>query len=529
MPATWPKDVARKADTAPWMSRALLALWLLSSPVLCLIYLKVEPSPDQAQFDYMAFMATKGMAYYRDSFDMNWPGAMLLHEAAVRLFGPTAWSWHLLDFCLAQGAAIASAVFLRRAGFRLAPFLALALYPALYVTAGAWMAGQRDIIAMGVLIVACAAMLAPRRREARAMVVAGALVACAVLIRPTYLSVLAGLMILEALPEGSFRPPRRQRLVLRLTALAGGFAAVIAGILVWALWVGNLQDWYQQSVVFTTQAYYSTPPQDLTRTLQTTFLQSWHWMTLGAATGLACWLRRARGVEYPLILLIGLGCAILLSFYVQNKGFGYHLGGFIPLLTMLTAVALDQLFTWSRSPDRPLSGWLATGAAAILALLVLIGTAAKLSSYAELLADLRHNGVAPVTGNFGIPAADQERMIEMIRTGSQTDDRVAGYGTAYQIPYLAQRLPPHRFITPAIEEMTPEFPLYSTWLAEIREGLHAHPPAFVLITGAEVSPSGEVALSDGRPALAELVAFMGTDYLPRITGSYGALFQRKSP
>ena len=55
------------------LRRVLVLLWLVSAPVLCLLYLKVEPSPDQAQFDYMGWMATMGQPFYAGSFDMNWP------------------------------------------------------------------------------------------------------------------------------------------------------------------------------------------------------------------------------------------------------------------------------------------------------------------------------------------------------------------------------------------------------------------------------------------------------------------------
>ena len=108
--------LADRPDAAgsPALRRALVLLWLVSAPVLCLLWLKVEPSPDQAQFDYMGWMATMGQPFYAGSFDMNWPGGMLLHEAAIRLFGPVLWSWHMLDFLLMQCATIAAAVFLWR-------------------------------------------------------------------------------------------------------------------------------------------------------------------------------------------------------------------------------------------------------------------------------------------------------------------------------------------------------------------------------------------------------------------------------
>lgn len=506
----------------------LALLWLASMPVLCILYLKIEPSPDQAQFDYMGWLATQGRPFYAGSFDMNWPGGMLLHEAAIRLFGPVAWSWHLLDFLLAELAAMAAGLFLWRAGFRLAPWIMLALYPPLYVTAGAWMAGQRDIVAMGLMIMACCAMLAPAKREGWALFLAGALVACAVLVRPTYLSVLAGLLILEALPREWLRQPRCNGISVRVLALGIGFATVILAALAWAVAVGNLDDWYQQSVQFTAQVYYVEPPMDLIQTLITLFTRWWHWLSLGGLLGLVLWILRDRSVGYPLALVLGLGCAILLSYFAQNKGFGYHIAGFIPLLAMLTAVAIDQLAARAGDAPGPRLGWLAGGAAVALAGLAVLGTASKLASNGGLLRDYLRNGIAPVAGGYGIPAADQARMIQIIQTESTPEDRLAQYGTAHHIPYLAQRLPPHRFITPAIELMTPDFALYQPWLTEIRDGLRGNPPAFVLITGIHLVPTeaGLSALNTTAPALAELLAFMGQDYAPRVQGDYGALFQR---
>ncbi|WP_347268289.1 hypothetical protein [Paracoccus sp. (in: a-proteobacteria)] len=524
-----PISAATTPDPAPWR-RGLFLLWLISAPVLGLLHLKTEPSPDQAQFDYMAWMATQGQTFYAGSFDMNWPGAMLLHEAAIRLFGPVPWAWHMADFLLMQLAAIAAALFLSRAGFRLAPWVALALYPPIYVTAGGWMAGQRDIVAMGFLVIACCAMLAPPGRERAALLLAGALVAVAVLIRPTYLSVLAGLLILEALPRGWTGQPRRHRLAVRAAALVAGFGLVIAAVLAWALAAGNLDDWYQQSVQFTSQVYYDNPPMDLAQTLVVLFTRWWHWLSLCGLIGLGLWLLRDRAIRYPLQLLLGLGAAILLSFYVQNKGFGYHVAGFLPLLVMLTAVALDQLEARWRQVRGPRRRRAFGMALAALAGLVVLGSAAKLARDLPRLADVPAHGLAPIAGGYDIPAAEQARMVEIIRAETGPEDRMVQYGPAYYVPYLAQRLPAHRFITPAIELMSPEFTLYGPWMAEIEQGLRQAQPKFVLITGRPFSQGagGLEPEGDNTPVLAALLAYMGGDYRVRMQGDYGTLFERSA-
>lgn len=524
-----PPAYAPASGGAALLRRGLLALWLASAPVLCLLWLKVEPSPDQAQFDYMAWMATQGMPFYSGSFDMNWPGAMLLHLAALRLFGPAPWAWHLADFLLMQGVAIAAAALLWRAGFRLAPFVALALYPPVYVTAGGWMAGQRDIIATGLSVMACCAMLAPARRELAGLACAGMLVGAAVMVRPTYLSVLAGLLIIEALPRAWIRWPRRHGTAARLAAPAAGFALVVLAIVLWALAVGNLDDWYRQSVLFTAQVYADEAPMAMGRTLLVLFGRWWHWMTLCGLAGLALWITRDRGLRYPLMLVLGLAGAVLLSFFAQGKGFGYHLAGFLPLLVMLTAVALDRLAAARRDASGPRHRAMAGGALVAMTALVVAGIGAKLAGDAHLLADLRGRGIAPVTGGFDISAQDQDRLVQIIRTGSTPDERMVQYGTAHQIPYLAQRLPAHRFITPAVELMQPDFPLYDAWMAEIRDGLETHRPRFVLIMGAPFAATdggGLVPAGPGRPMLAALLSHMGAGYRVAMQGGFGTLFER---
>ena len=514
------------------LRRVLVLLWLVSAPVLCLLYLKVEPSPDQAQFDYMGWIATMGHPFYAGSFDMNWPGAMLLHEAAIRLFGPGLWAWHMLDFLLMQCATIAAAVFLWRAGFRLAPFIALLLYPPVYVTAGGWMAGQRDIVAMGLLIVACSAMLAPARRELPALFLAGLLVACAMLIRPTYLSVLAGLLILEALPRSWIAQPRGHGLPARMGALCAGFALVVLATLLWALAVGNLDDWHQQSVQFTSQVYYAEPPMDLIQTIIVLFTRWWHWMTLCGGIGLVLWILRDRGLGYPLLLVLGLAAAILLSYFVLNKGFGYHIAGFLPLLVMLTAVALDQTCARMRAAGSPGARRLIGGAAIAMTALVVMGVGIKMARDSRLLLDARQNGISPVIGGYDIPAADQVQMIDIIRSESTPEDRMVQYGTLYQIPYQAQRLPAYRFITPAIELMTPDFTLYEDWMTEIRDGLTTHRPKFILIGGKAITrtEAGDIAPAEANaPVLTTLLAYLGAGengYSIRMEGDFGILFER---
>jgi len=542
---------------------SLLLIWLVSMPVLCLLYLKIAPSPDQAQFNYMGWMSTQGHPFYAGSFDMNWPGGMILHRLAIMLFGPTATAWHLFDFGLLMATTMMAALFLRRAGFVLAPYVMLVLYPAIYVTAGGWMAGQRDIIAVGILIAACCAMLAPVSREWRSMMLAGALVAVAVLIRPTYLSFLVGLCLLELAPRRWIGHPRLERFPVRWnhltikksrqtkslerrsdpirskTALAGpvarigalllGFGAVMAATAVAGLWIGNLDDFYQQTILFTMSVYVGEPPLDMIQT-GVELLRSSHWMVLLGLIGLALWVRRTGRLEYPLLLLLGLSAAIALSYVVQRKGFGYHLGGVLPLLILFVGIAFDEVRRFAiHTTLPPMARAIASIALVGMVLLAAAGTAAKLIRHRAELLDLRH-GLAPIGTYDKLGEEEQARLVGLMRSRTTPNDRVVLYGTAYQIPYLAQRLPAYRFITPAVEQMRPDFALYPAWKKEVEDGLRTHRPKLILLMRDAVgSDPGAVRAvgANARPVLGAIIAYMGDDYGIAFKGPFGVLYERK--
>ncbi len=451
----------------------LIGLWLVSAPFLCLLYLTAPPSPDQSQFDYMGWLALNGGPFYVGSFDMNWPGKMALHAAGIRLFGVEPWTWRFTDFLLMQVLAVAAARFLWLAGWRSAPFIFLALYPAIYVTAGFWTAGQRDIVAAGMLFAAAGAAMPGGRGEGWRVLLAGACVGYAVLIRPTYLSYLAGLMLLEALPLATPRPrvlPRPVRAVLYPV----GAALVLGAMALSGLWRGNLDDFWAQSFVFNLSIYVGSSPQDLLATAERLFIHSWHWFTGLGALGLLIWLWRDRA-SHAVILAIGLGGTFAVSFLVQNKGFGYHLAGFIPLLIAFTAVALDWLGARAFAPRRPVAGILFAGAV----LLVLAGTAAKIENHRAGLALLARGEIAPVSG-WGMTEADRRSVVDAIRAGSGPEDYVAQYGTRYALLYRAERRHSYRYFTPAADQIRPDFPMYEAWMAEVHAGLSERAPAFVL-------------------------------------------------
>jgi hypothetical protein len=493
--------------------RAVFMLWPLTMVALGLLYMTIPPSPDQSQFDWMALIAIRGMPYYAGSFDMNWPGNMWLNEAGVRLFGVHPWTWRLTDFLMMLSFTLAGWLFLSQAGWRSAGLIFLLLYPPLYITAGPWMAGQRDIVAAGFLLTACAASMPGGRAEAFRAVMAGLLVAAAVLIRPTYLSFLFGLVVLEALPLGCRRPRRLGR-AARAAGMVAGFALGIAAAIAAGLILGNLNDWYEQTVLFTLSVYAGSWPQDPIVTFYSVFFGSWHWISLLGLAGLIFWALRFRA-DHGLVLALGIAATAVLSFAVQGKGFGYHLGGLLLVLVLMMSVAFEALDDLRRTQTSHL---LRGGLTAILVLaagLAVAGSAKKLSNLADNARLLLAGDLGTLDG-FGLAEAERRIIVDMIRTGSGPDDTVALFGTNYDLPFRAERLPSYRFFTPAADAITPGFAPYSAWLAEIDTGLLARRPAFVIIARKWVEgPADAPKPAKGSgPILARLLAHLKTGYKP---------------
>lgn len=471
---------------------ALLGLWLIAAPALCLIYLTTPPSPDQSQFDYMAWISTQGLPFYAGSFDVNWPGAMVLHEVGIRLFGVHPWTWRLTDFLLMQGFTVMGALFLRRADFRSAPFIFLALYPLLYVSSGGWMVGQRDIIASGFLLSACAMAMPGGRSESLMVLLCGALIACSVLVRPTYLVFLIGLIALEALPLVSPTPRSISR-IYRVLLITIGFLALILSISLGGLALGNLDDWYHQTFLFSLSAYVGNSPNSLLGVFWNTIAGSWHWLSVFATLGLLLWLRRD-GPSYPFILVLGIIATIVLSYVVQGKGFGYHLGGILLSLVILTSVSLDCL---SRLRACSTGSWrgILTASLSIVVLVTLAGSAKKLSSKSENIALLLSEGMRLT--NWGPETTEEEkaRIVAIIREGSASGEYMVQYGRNYDIPFRAQRLPSFRFFTPGFERIPKDFELHDVWMQEVATGLEVNPPRFLLFDRS-VLQGGELRAKD---------------------------------
>ena len=497
-------------------------VWLAMMTACAALYMTLPPSPDQSQFDWMAFISTRGYPFYVGSFDMNWPGEMWLHELGIRLFGIHAWTWRLTDFILMAGFTISGATFLSRSGWRLAPFVFLFLYPPIYITAGGWMVGQRDIIATGFLLVACALSVSGGKREIFSVLAAGLMVSVAVLIRPTFMSFIAGLIILELFPFKArevFSVGRTRRSI----GFLFGFTIGLGAAALFGLYLGNLDDWYQQSIEFSLSVYAGEPAQDWRVTLHALFVQSWHWISCLALIGIGFWVRRD-GLSYALMLTLGVVATSAVSFVVQNKGFGYHLGGILTMLVLYVAVMFDGLVLWRRSSNSQV--WSAAVFAAAM-LLVLAGTASKIRNFQPQIL-LLLSGNFGLSADYGLTEAERVEIIAIIQRGNRTEGKVSVYGTNFELAYRAERLPSHRFINVVIDQANPKFPLYEKWMKEIKLSLDQQPPQYIIFNRAYlIGPINRpTALSPDRPVLRLLIGLLGENYRPVFNNDHVVVYAR---
>lgn len=453
---------------------AIGGIWLAFCIVL---YINLPVSPDQSLFDYISWSVLSGQRLYADVFEINWPGKIIIHMFGTFLFGPETWSFRTIDTILLFFITTGMSLFLRRSGFILASLIVIALYPALYVSSGAWMAGQRDIVAAGVLIAAVGFALPPatyERARAIELVLAGAFIAFAVLIRPTVLPFIIGLLAIERVRLSE--TPADHGSMRRSLLIAVGFLGGLGGLAVCTAWFGSLSGWFNQAFLFNTEVYVNEAP---TTALLDQFIflmtTSWHWLAIFSALSLLIWIGQDR-LSYGVVVILGLMATIIVSFIAQNKGFGYHLGGFLTVFAFLNALLIEQLAQyWRVMPKHAL------GRAFLLIMIAAVvgGTFKKTMALwpeAERL----------MTGERDPAQQTLVTIAGIVAENSSSDDTFLQWGRAYHAPYLAERFAPWPFVNIPLRYSAHLSSAWPHWQRLAETGLRDQPPAFVLVSRSDL-------------------------------------------
>ncbi len=503
-----------------------IILLALSYLVSTIFYLSVYPSPDQAIFDYIGYLGSIGRPYYKAAFDISWPGPFVYHQIGVELFGVHSWTARLTDALLLPIGLAGIWLFHARAGHMQAHWLAVILYPVLYVTSGQWIAGHRDIVGMHMLVLAAALLIDPARRGAFARTGAGALICYAVLIRPTYLFAALPFFLIDAFQLASARAAIRA-----FFCYCAGAALVAAPFLLLGWWAGSLGDFYEQAIRFPLNLY--QVPLSRTRLvpmIAETIMSHWLWLAIAAALGATLWTGDARSRNSWLYWL-ALVATVLLSYAVQNKGFAYHASGLMPLL-LIAATTGVEAYSRKNAPRfiAPLIGTAAT-------IVLIAGTGARvvhaLRPATHALLQLDSKAIAALIAPHDLRDVQHVAIAGIIAAESPADASVLQWGYAYDVAFLAERRSATRYVnTVLLPRITPDDPRFGRWLPIFRAEMRCDPPAFVILDrhtwpgeSRSLPLSTIAAAGSATPFLADM---LNRDYTVRIVTGDLLVLQRKA-
>jgi len=527
---TSPPSPPRDPGDATRRRRARLAVWglgwALFTAALGLLYTAIPPSPDQALFDYIGWRILEGATPYADVAELNWPGAMFLHTAAVAIFGNTIHAWRAFDYgYLLATLCVVFAVVRALAGTRVG-FVTVVVYQILYVTGGVWFSGQRDILGAPLLLVAVFAQTrALERRSVAWQALAGPAIAFAMLLKPTLgaIAVLLAVQVVHAFVRGRVRFGRA---VIHLATTGASLLLTLLLFGAVARAWGFLDDWWEICFVYNGAVYTqdSVAFAELGRRIWRYAVPSWHWLLIASAAGLAALLRRGQArLAWTALALLG---ATAISIVVQQKGFGYHLGPALLALALLAGALLELcLRTVTATPRRVRAPafWIA---AAVL-LVAFAGLAAKLKR--ELLEPLkwRTGTISRMElltgfsgGDAGVTMADVAAAADYLEARTAPDEPVLLWGRSVLTQFLARRRSPTRFCHAyMLWSAREEYRGSEAWIAEFKADLAAAPPSFILLT--RDPEGGHVWVEEGAESVELLLETLRGGY--RKVAQFGGL------
>jgi hypothetical protein len=442
--------------------------------VVGMLYVPMPPNPDHELYDYMAWSARHEGPLYRNAGDVNMPGAALRHIVAMTIFGNHFWSYRMFDYIALVAFTAVIGLLCRRYCGNLYAYIFLAFYPVVYTTSGYWTTGQRDVLATHGIVLAGFAYL--RRVEGGGiawLIVAGAAMAEAVLLKPTYLAF--GPFLLAAVAVFVRQSLKRHLIDAVIVAASGAFVLGSVVALGWA--TDALRDWYEMTVLYSAQNYMGgLGIHEILKEVASTVIQSWHWFAVMALSGLLCWLFERQ--KTPLSVIFAVLATVIVSTLVQRKGFGYHFGGMLVVISLLSAFYLAEIVRLARRiPDARLRY-------SVLSFPLLIAVCGLLSkSQRELLPQaqwyLDRSHVAAM--HHGRSFEGVLEAANYARSATSPGDTIWTYSSHMMINSLAGRPMPARFANYALLRATRVSPLEERWRQEVETVFRDRPPAFIVL------------------------------------------------
>jgi hypothetical protein len=304
------KQALRGAVGLVLAAEAALAMWLawrsLHWPLI----------HDGPIMHYIAWRISEGAVPYRDIFDMNFPGAYLVHLLIITTLGTGDVAWRVADLT-AVGVASACIAALAAPWGRVAAAGGAIFFAAYHLAGGAWNAGQRDFFLCPFLL--AGALGVSRWAEGRgvsSLLAGGLALGAGATIKPHAVVFVAGVLAAVVVRA------RGHDGAGTIVAFLVGVAAIPLIVVAWLASLGALGAWRDIVVDYLVPLYSRvTRPGDW-------FYYRWHsWIAILSALGLTVarllWTRRAGSARHVVVLL-GVAYGVL-HFLGQRKGWEYHL------------------------------------------------------------------------------------------------------------------------------------------------------------------------------------------------------------
>jgi hypothetical protein len=469
----------------------------------------------------------RGEMPYRDAWEMKGPLAYYGFALAQVLFGRHMWSVRIVDLALLIIGMVALAKMVSRVARPIHGAWAAVAF-ALWIGSLTWFHTVQPDTWASVLIILAAWPLVARKPTFGECVFSGAMIGCAVLIKPLYVLFLF-LPLMRI-----FEQERSGKGVMSLTAVSWTRAAGVIGmalapsavVLVWFAWRGALGDLIKVHILYTWRVYSSTAHTShlgaVWRVAKYFFSDPVVFALPVIAAGVWSLWRKCRATASVVVtwLILATMCVA-----IQGRFFRYHWVVLFPAVLFLSAVGLDE---WCMLASVKGAEWNARSTR----LLALISLA--LAGVAVLrLASVPASGVADwltlVTGRTSsgqyyashvaaaYVAGDDMKASAYIRERTSSADTVAVYGNNADINFLSGRRNPTRFVFALPLTAGGRTPYKTQYRGEYIAGLHRHPPAY-LVMGV---PWGGLTKDEAIRDFPELRTFLAGDY--HLESHFGSL------
>lgn len=460
--------------------------WFVLTLIISTLFLLLPPSSDHVSFDYIGWIVSQGGTLYVDAADQNWPGQMLIHTLSNWLFGHELWSFRLFEaVVILPASCLVLYFFLNSVQQPLAAIMVMPLYQIMYMTSGMWGAGQRDLVAAPLLILAAGLMLQQFKKEkssVKLLVLQGACIAAATSIRPTLLLIAPLLTFMDFIVKRhtgrSFITIVKSHTVVALTILFVAALCVLVG-----LQSGAFYSWYEVSVLFSLEVYSGSKNMgESADKFMALVLGSWLWYVVWSIIGaVILWKKTPLALAFSSVVIP----VTLVSFFIQGKGLGYHLLPLIPLMAMLIACVIAfavNIFTAKKYNKFMLF------LACVLVLVPAAGSAKKMLTTFRLQSQYvfgkisKHELYRHYGAGEAVTIEDTLLISAYINKTTPKDANILFWGQSCHVYNLTNRHSPIFAASAAVfQSPTQNFSLFQKWYAAIESQINEHQPNVLLL------------------------------------------------